>query len=269
MSPRFSLFEWSARAGALSLSLFYLTLAPSLPPSLSLRPPAPALTPCLAREAGQGKSTEGGAAPLAARGQKPRDDGSKLRVKLSNLSLSLSLCARRRAAVLLRSDSSSLFFFFLFLFREPAALRRAPSIRSLLRAGPRSVLALFPCTLSIAHERSPSPKAVLQPRLPNEEVSPQPSGLDAMKEPLKKKKEAYSFILLSPNTSVSPACFHVLLMSESVLGREQCVRACVFLWMRPIGGRQTAVSSSSRVSLGGTGADIPLCPLDPLGAHLQ
>lgn len=46
----------------------------------------------------------------------------------------------------------------------------------------------LPCTLSIAHERSPSPKAVLQPRLPNEEVSSQPSGLDAMKEPLKKKK---------------------------------------------------------------------------------
>lgn len=89
------------------------------------------------------------------------------------------------------------------------------------------VLALFTRALSIAHERSPSPKAVLQLRLPNEEVSSQPSGLDAMKEPLKKKKRAYSFILLSPNTSVSPACFHVLLMSERVLGREQCVCVCV------------------------------------------
>lgn len=55
-------------------------------------------------------------------------------------------------------------------------------------------------------------------------------------------------------------------MSESVLGREQCVCFCADETNRET---QTAVCSSSRVSLGGTGADISPCPLDPLGAHLQ
>lgn len=79
----------------------------------------------------------------------------------------------------------------LLLYFPPSSENQPPSA-ALLPAGlvaRQSSLCsrALPCTLSIAHECSPSPKAVLQPRLPNEEVSSQPSGLDAMKEPLKKK----------------------------------------------------------------------------------